>query len=438
MLKDTFCSSPWFHIRITPTGHYDPCRWGQSDFGNRYHISTTSLLEYLNSDTMNQLRLDFLNGKQSILCQPCYYESKHNKVSGKQRQLLKSAIVESNFEKTFCASPHYKHFAYSYQNQGLSNLQPVDLQIDLGNVCNSSCIMCSPRYSSRLEQEHKKLHNIIPELIPDPQKIHNWTDDPILVDKFINDIEKSSEIKYLHFLGGETLYLKSFYDICNRLIDLGLAKNIIMGTTTNCTVYDDRIEHIIKNFKQVHLGLSIESIGTLNDYLRWPSKIPNVLQTVEKFLAVRDTSNLQISLRITPNIFSIWHIDSLFEYMIENHIIAESCNILSDPKCLRIELLPQTLRANVSNRLDQLINKYNLIRADEIIINRRREDLIDPVISEIIFEYKDFIDLFQEPDDSNKHRYDLVDYIKAFESIHHNNILNYLPEYEEFLRSYGY
>jgi hypothetical protein len=211
-----------------------------------------------------------------------------------------------------------------------------------------------------------------------------------------------------------------------------------MGTTTNCTVYDDRIEHIIKNFKQVHLGLSIESIDTLNDYLRWPSKIPNVLQTVEKFLAMRDSSNLQISLRITPNVFSIWHIDRLFEYMIEHHIIAESCNILSDPKCLRIELLPQALRTNVSNRLSKLIDKHGLVKADEIIINRRREDLIDPVISEIIFEYKDFIDSFQEPSDIEKHRYDLVDYIKAFESIHHNNILDYLPEYEEFLRSYGY
>jgi hypothetical protein len=297
--------------------------------------------------------------------------------------------------------------------------------------------MCNPRYSSRLVDEHKKLHQIDPILFADSIKLPNWSDDPVLVDKFINNLTSINGIKYIQFLGGETLFIKSFYEICNRLIDNGMAKNIIMGTTTNCTFYDDRIEHIIKNFKQVHLGLSIESITDLNDYIRWPSEISNVLDNVHKFLSLREFTNLQISLRITPSVLSIWHFDQLIEFMIEHHIIAESCNILYDPPSLRMELLPEDLVKQILNKIKKLVTKHNLTKPEQII-NRRREDLVDPVISSVVFEYIEFLENFTAPDDVVEQRKNLVEFLKSFESIHDNNILEHLPEYEEFLRSSGY
>ena len=438
MLKDNFCSSPWFHIAISPDGFYRSCRWGDLSIKSNHHISNTSLIEYLNSDVMSGLRFDLLEGQAPKLCTNCYYESSHNKVSGRDRQLLKSAISTTNFEKTFISSPHYDNFRYSYENRGQTKTQPVDLQIDLGSTCNSACIMCPPKYSTRVYEDHRRLHKIIPTLIADPLKTVNWSDDTSLVEKFISELSALDNIKYIHFLGGETLYLKSFYAICDRLIDSGLSKNMIMGTTTNCTVYDDRIEHIIRNFKQVHLGLSIESITGLNDYIRWPSQLATVKENINKFLSLRETSNLQISLRITPNIFSIWQLDSLLEFMIENHVIAESCNILAEPSCLRMELLPTDLRDKVLDKIKNLIKKYDLTKPDAVIVNRRREDLIDPVIATVLFEYKEFLETYDHPDDVDQQRHDLVKFIKAYEGLHNNCILDHLPEYEEFLRRYGY
>ena len=438
MLKDNFCSSPWFHLRISPEGYYRPCRWGDYSIRSDHHISNTSLTEYMNSDIMQDIRNSMLSGDSPKLCVDCQYESKHNKISGRQRQLLKSAITELNFDKTFCASPHWDNFKYSYDNHGTTKNEPVDLQIDLGNTCNSACIMCPPRYSSRVVEDHKKLHKIAPILFTDPIKLPNWTDDPILVDKFVNEISNLKSVKYLHFLGGETLFIKSFYDICNKLIENGIAKDTLMGTTTNGTLYDDRIKFLIENFKQVHLGLSIESITNLNDYIRWPSKIPIVLKNIDKFLELRSSTNLQVSLRITPNIFTIWHLDKIIEFMIDRHIIAESCNILYSPSCLRMELLPNNLRQIIINKIDNVIDKYKLTRSDQVIINRRREDLVDPVIASVVYEYKDFLTTYESPTDVEQQRRDLVIFLKSYESIHHNNILEYLPEYEEFLRSYGY
>lgn len=436
-LRDNFCSSPWFHLRIDPTGNYLPCRWDFSGTASTHNVNNTSLTEYLNSDIMCQLRADLLQGTSPQTCRSCKYEDQNNKVSGRQRQLLKSGILETNFNKTFCSSPHWNNFEYSNNNQGLTLNEPVDLQIDLGNTCNSACIMCPPRYSSRATDDYHKLHKIAPEQFKEPIKQTNWTDDTKLVDKFIDELKNLKSIKYIHFLGGETFYIKSFYDICNRLIDAGMSKDIIMGTTTNCTVYDDRIEHIIRNFKQVHLGISIESVTNLNDYIRWPSKIDQCLANIKKFLDLREPG-LQISLRITPNIFSAWHLDSLFKFMIDNHVIAESCNILTDPACLRMELLPDDIRQEIIAKIDQVIAEHRLVDPVDIIINRRREDLVDPVISSVIFEYRNFLLNYVEPSDIENQRQDLIKFLKAYEQVHNNNILDYLPNYEEFLRSYGY
>jgi len=435
MLKDTFCSSPWFHLRINPSGYYIPCRWDFASFSSSYNISNTTLIEYMNSDVMRDLRMALLNGEIRDTCKSCHFEDQNKKVNGRQRQLLKSGISIDNFEKTLCASPHFDLFEHSYNNQGHSPKVPIDLQIDLGNTCNSACVMCYPIYSSRLAADYVKLNKMQPDVFKLMPMEKNWTDDEALVDRFIDELSQIKDIKYLHFLGGETLYLKSFYNICNRLIDSGLAKNISFGTTTNCTVWNDDIERILSSFSHVHLGMSVEALHPINDYVRWPSKIDNIKATIDKFLKLRETTNLHLSLRITPSALTLLHIDTIFEFMIENSIMAESCNILQDPKCLRMEVLPKEIMNQVVDKVDAVIKKYNLTDAPISIVNRRRPDLIDPIISEIIFEYQRF---FKSCVEDPTERPTLVTFLKTFEQLRGNNILDYLPEYEEFLRRYGY
>jgi MoaA/NifB/PqqE/SkfB family radical SAM enzyme len=391
----------------------------------------------MNSDVMRDLRMNLLDGQRLDMCKSCHFEDQNKKVNGRQRQLLKSGISLNNFDKTLCASPHFDLFEHSYNNQGHSDKVPIDLQIDLGNTCNSACVMCYPIYSSRLATDYVRLNKIDPDIFKLMTMERNWTDNEAVVDRFIEELKQIPDIKYLHFLGGETLYLKSFYDICNRLIDAGLSKNISFGTTTNCTVWNDNIEPILASFDHVHLGMSIEALHPINDYVRWPSKIDQVLGNVDKFLKLREKTNLHLSLRITPNALTLLHIDTIFEFMIENSIIAESCNILRDPLCLRMEVLPKEIMQIVVDKVDRVIKKYNLSDDPVKVVNRRRPDLIDPIIAEIIFEYQRFFKNCMSMEDDSE-RYNLVKFLKGFEQLRGNRILDYLPEYEEFLRSYGY
>ena len=438
MLKDSFCSSPWFHLRIDPAGRYLPCRWSSHQDTTGYTVENTSISEFMNSDIMQGIRASLLDGDKLPMCSACHYEDSNNKVSGRQRQLLKSAINIDNFDKTFCSSPHWSIFEDTYANGWHSDYQPVDLQIDLGNTCNSACIMCSPTYSSKLGTDYNKLHILEPSIFKIHENFKNWTDDPVLVDKFVSELSAIPNIRYIHFLGGETLYLKSFYDICNRLIDLDLAKDISIGTTTNCTVSSPKLDFIIQNFQHVHLGLSVEALHPVNDYIRYPSKHTQVALNISKFLELRKQHNLHLSLRITPNVFSIYHLDTIFDFMLAEKITAESCNILHDPSCLRIELLPKEIITECMNKINRVIQKYQLVKDQQVIINRRREDLVDPVITQVIFEYQHLLENLVVPTDVEQERSNLVKYIRAFEQVHENTILDYLPEYEKFLRSYGY
>lgn len=436
MFEKTFCSSPWFHVRLTYDGSYESCRWAKNP-ARVHRFQNQTLMQYYNSDQMRSLRQQLLSGESPEHCSTCYYEESFGKLNGRIRQLNKSAIDVDNFFPTIRSSPHYKNFEYSLHNDGLADMSPVDLQIELGNTCNSACIMCVPEASSRLEQEYHKLHKINSDLFTKPNTYTAWTRDPVLVDQFVKQIVAIPNLRYIHFLGGETLYEESFYSICEQLIEHDLAKNIIVGTTTNGTIYNDRIKRFIENFKQFHLGISIESVTNLNDYIRWPGQIDSILSNINKLLMLRESNpEFYISLRITPNVFSVYEIDKLFVYLLENNVIAESCNILHNPLHLRMELIPNDIRNEVKKKLEILIDYYELEKLK--IVNVRRSDQIRHVIADVVLDYYKFLCDYQEPADIEPSRYNLVDFLKSFESLRGNSILDYAPRYEKFLRHYGY
>lgn len=431
MLKDSFCSSPWFHIRLTYDGSYDVCRWSKHG-ATSFNIRTTSLMQFYNSEPMRQLRKQLLAGEQPSVCEPCRYQDRFGKLSGRVRQLNKSAINLAEFPLTFRSSPHLPVFEYSNDNEGASSHFPTDLQIDLGNTCNSACIMCDPTASSRLVADYKKLTKLDSRLFAEPQPYRSWTEDPQAVDRFVQELQTFPYIRYIHFLGGETLYNQAFYDICEHLD----GTNLIVGTTTNGTIYDERIEQLIPRFKEFHLGISIESVTKLNDYIRYPGPTDQILANILKFVALRDRNpGLKLELRITPNLFTISELDRVFEFMIEHDIIAESCNILHQPRCLRMELMPEDIRQETVTKLQNIVDRLGSYTPQ---VNTRRSDLSHEIIAQLANEYLEFVKTYTEPVDKAESLKELVVFLKSFESIRNNTILDHAPRYTDFLRRIGY
>lgn len=427
----TFCSSPWIHMRILSSGDYMFCRWANrpNNTLSKTNIKDTHPLVFFQQG-MSQIRSVMMAGQQPGGCDTCSEMESYNKISGRQRQLLKVGIDTENFVSTTKSSPYIDEFTYSLENQGHTNLKPVDWQIDLGNFCNSACIFCNPGNSSRIAAEHKQL-KLITHLPP-----NSWADNTEIVENFLETLKQTENLVYLHFLGGETIITPAFRTIIQGLIDQGLNKNISIGLTTNLTVWDESINKLLIQFKEVNLGLSIESLHSINDYLRWPSKIDQVKHILDQWIDLGKKHQWLISLRTTPTMLSIKHILGLYQYAWDQNIGIESCNFLQDPACLRVTVLPQELRQHIANDLkkwyDQTIVNVN---AEHQVINTRNPN---QTRLSILQDLKSLIEYLLSADDESAQVKETVDFLKIRESLHNNSVLNYLPEYEEFLRTAGY
>lgn len=435
MLKNTFCSSPWFHIRLSYDGGYKKCRW-QRGFAPENNINEVGLLDSLNTDEMSKFRQQMLNGEKPKGCDTCYYQDELHKLSARHKQLLKSGIRVDDFENSLLSSPHISDFTYSNDNNGATQNVPTDLHVDIGNLCNSGCIMCEPYASSKLVQDYIKLYKKS-DLFYNPPPQTSWVENKTVFDKFLKDLSSIDGLRYIQLLGGETLYNKAFYDICESLIESGKSQTCILGTTTNGTIYKPELENIIPKFKEFHLGISIESVTPLNDYIRYPGKIDSILANIDSFLSLRQTNpGLHITLRITPNIFTVYDLDQLFEYAIEKKITLEACFIMFKPECLRMELMPDDIRQEVIDKLQHLIDRHGLSRHN--ITNIRNQESISEVTSDSVHEYLNFVKNYNKPADTEYQRQKLVEFLKSFESLRNNTILDYAPRYKEFLTSIGY
>jgi hypothetical protein len=421
--KKTFCSSPWFHMRINNAGNYEFCRWAiKTDRTAEVSISTTAPSEYFQQH-MAKVRDDIISGQSLDSCKDCYKMEKHGKISGRQRQLLKVGVRTDNFDKTLLSSPWIEEF-----NQSSNNLLPQDWQIDLGNFCNSGCVFCNPFASSKLAAEFKKL-KIINTLPP-----RSWCDDPAQLDRFISTLKESPTVKYLHFLGGETLITPAFKKILKELVIHGVNKNVSIGFTTNVYAWDQETVDLLVKYKEVNLGVSVECFDSLNDYVRWPSNIATVEQTLDRWLAVAAEHNWLVQFRTTPTWLTVGRLLSVYDRALASNASVESCNFLDQPQHLRISVLPKNYRQPIVDQMKQWLSNHNLKYSTQIynIRNSHTSKI------QLIQDLASYVNYLENSEYQTELLPDAVQYLKLLESNRKNSVLDYLPEYEELLRSAGY
>lgn len=410
-------------MRINNAGHYEYCRWAVKD--NRYEnqsIRHTTPAEFFQQQ-MTDVREQFLAGELPAGCVECTQMEHHNKVSGRQRQLLKVGVRLEQFEKTLASSPWIKEFSRG----GATEQMPQDWQIDLGNYCNGACVFCNPQSSSRLATEFKKIGIVSKDPLP------NWTDDPMLVQRFVDSLIASPHIQYLHFIGGETIITPAFKTILEALIQAGLHRTATVGFTTNLSVWRDDVIELLKQFQGVNLGMSVESFKIINDYVRYPVCLPTVFETMDRWIAVAKERSWLTQFRITPTALTVGNMLGIYEYAWTHNIAVESCNFLNKPECLRPSVLPLHYRHRIIGELEAWINQRP-VKSDTIV------NIRDPNVAQqqIVQDLQSYVNYLKNEIDESHRLPDLVHYLKKLESSRGNSVLTYLPEYEELFRTAGY
>lgn len=428
--QKTFCSSPWLNMRINNSGTYEPCRWMTKTFSRvnfDTNINKTSPLEFFQHG-MAPLRNQLLQGQSPAMCSDCKIMESHGKVSGRQRQLLKAGITEQHFEKSLASSPLRSSFDYSNLNQGRTNRTVTDWQIDLGNYCNGACVFCHPESSSTLTAEFKKL-NLIDQL-----PARNWCDDPEMLGRFIKDLVASPDLQYLHFIGGETVITPAFKKILTALIEANLASQITIGFTTNLMSWSDSVVELLTHFTKVNLGMSVETLTSLNDYVRYPSRQSQTKEMLDRWISLGRKHDWLMQIRTTPTCLTVHELDTVYDFAWQNKISIESCNFLNHPEFLRISVLPNFQRQQASQRLKKWIDSRPAVDSNQII-NTRNPNLAQ---TQTIQDAQSYLNYLESAEEETHRLPALVNYLKLLESNRGNRILDYIPEYEDLFRSAGY
>ena len=239
-----------------------------------------------------------------------------------------------------------------------------------------------------------------------------WCDDPDLLQSFVQDLKRCDRLVYLHFIGGETMITPGFATILQRLVTQGLAPKVTVGFTTNLTVWSASTVTLLEQFHSVNLGMSIECVSELNDYVRYGSSIHTVMQTLQRWITVANSRGWLVQLRPTPNVLTMGQLSSVYDLAWQHNLAVESCNFISDPDFMQPSVLPQSQRDSVISDLENWIASKGTVSPDTVI-NTRDPNQAQQQILQDAASYVHY--LRNQPDHSDRLVH-LVKYLRTLES----------------------
>lgn len=352
MLDKVFCNIPWFEVHINADGTYHTCGAQTNKISNTedakvYNVHNMTIPDWVDSKHQRQVRLDKLNGIAEPMCNMCYREEELGSSSKRIKENLKSKIVPMHFYDSFKRSPDYNYFMYSEKYNGKINVaQPTSYHISLGNECNLACKMCGPIASSKIAVQEIKAGTYF-----GPARM-NWTEDENAWNHVINTICGTENLKFVHLIGGETLLNPRFENLIDRLLD-AKKTDIYLGFTTNGTIFNHALIEKLNAFRHVDIGVSVECMGKLNDYIRQGSTTQTVLDNIDLYLKYRREAHVYVTVRPVPSALSVHNLDDLYRWCIDRKVDVLT-NILVEPEYLQIQQLP----ANIKHRLLEQYSRW--------------------------------------------------------------------------------
>ena len=144
-----FCALPFKYVYVDALNEYKLC--SDARLTSRISTKDQSILEYFNSDYLNEIRDDMLSGelteKVRGTCIRCIEREELGSWSRRETK-IDSSIIE-NYRKKFI------------------NIPTSDtIKLKFGNLCNLKCLTCGPYSSSRWAHERRteKEKNVFREL----------------------------------------------------------------------------------------------------------------------------------------------------------------------------------------------------------------------------------------------------------------------------------
>ncbi len=329
-VTSSFCILPWIHLSTRPNGHMRLCctanassagktndkKYGgevgilKTESGAPANLGQVSLLEAWNGPYMRKVRQMMLSGEQPPSCLKCFKEEAAGHRSKRiwETEYWSQRIdTKALIEKTTPEGEVPPHIAY------------IDLR--LGTKCNLKCIMCSPHDSSRWVGDWNKLHALVenPQLKetiqwPSQGKVdgasYTWfSDNPEFWKGLTTQLPN---LQQLYFAGGESTIIEEHYKLLEQCIEQGHAKNIELRYNSNGLEMPERIFDLWKQFRRVRFHFSIDSIGEMNHYIRFPSQWSKIEAQLHRL--DQSEAHIEVTVACAVQILNIYYIPDFIKW----------------------------------------------------------------------------------------------------------------------------
>jgi sulfatase maturation enzyme AslB (radical SAM superfamily) len=236
---------------------------------------------------------------------------------------------------------------------------PQWIDLDWSNFCNLKCVMCDASRSSTWAKETGEYADT--KYIRQTPQQH------------IDEVYKlsSTNLRYLNLQGGEPSMMKEYDDYLQYLIDIGASKNCEVTVVTNLTNINKQFYKRLEQFKLIKLGVSIDSYGPANDFIRYPSKFDILLRNM---LWIKDTP-LQVAVSIAFQVASMFNLDSFLVWLydmqhlfkLEGKTLDIQLQLVTSPSALNIQHAPAKLKQRCIEQINQYLKSNKRLKSAAVL-----------------------------------------------------------------------
>jgi len=337
---DNFCVLPWISLEASPIGTVRPCCLADDEIvnnaGEKFSLLSSNFKDIQDSNSMQELRQQFLAGKRPQTCRKCWNEERAGRTSKRMHTLDRLKHMLPDQEWTVEAKP----------------LMFLDLK--LGNICNLKCRICGSWSSSqfaaeeiawtpREQQKQTYAYQMMRSGSWPRENTQFWRE----IDTVLDDI------RYIEFTGGEPFMIQEHFDMLQGMVDRGIADQVEIHYNTNGTHYPEQAPAIWQHFKTVEIALSIDDVAERFEYQRTNAVWTDVLKNVARFRQLKtQLPNIQLQCCTTVNVFNIRYLRQVADWIDYQDFNFVYWNIMHDAWYFSIATLPDSAKANITAYID--------------------------------------------------------------------------------------
>lgn len=405
-MSKTWCPLPWNHLSVRNNGDLRVCCHANTssergilrdEIGAPLRADQKEWSEIRNSPQLKEVREKMLKGEWHSFCVRC------------EREEASGMRSRRSYESDFWMNDVSEERIHKYtSSDGTIDVDKFPLNyydLRFGNLCNLKCRMCGPTDSSKWYSDHVKMHGNefhdthgkvkLEEVSKNSFKAledpYGWHENESFWLKLEKDIPTA---KHFYFVGGEPLIIDRHYGFLKKILESGRSKEITIEYNTNLSVVPQRAWDLWGEFKQVKLGISMDGVGTVCEYIRHPMKWERFETNLEKLENFK--GNYAAWFAVTIQAHNIYYLPELLKWKIIKNYKGINKSVkyplitphpLHNPKELSVKVFPYEIKKQIQIKLENskkeildLIEEMNYSEKEKSYMINDQERMIDSYI----------------------------------------------------------